>query len=161
MQVWNQIREKDEKQMRLNIGNFIYSMYITPPETIETDFILIYEGDMVAKGKAIIHDESEIINLTGNFKDVNIKRFINKNNNTIVFNSNDLPLICSCQLMNFPLKDRKNGLGDKDIVIDFPKVKINSDFSFSLSTINTFKFEIMPLYVVNENNPLLCNIILQ
>ncbi len=146
----------------MNIGSFIYSMYTTSPDFIEMSFVLTHEGDFIAKGRATIRNKSEIITLKGNLKDTNMNKFKDKNTNVISINTNDLPLYYNCELTDFPIENRKSEINNKDIMINFPKVKIDNNFSFNMFQDHSkFECEMTPLYVVNENKPLLCNLIIE
>lgn len=143
--------------MKLNIGNIICSMYTTVPESIKTNFVLTHKRDIIAKGKATIKEKSESIILNGNLEDINIDKF--KSNNIIFVSIDDLPLYYSCELKEFPIENRKNNIKNKEIIINFPKVKIGNNFSFNMPQNNSkFECEMTPLCAMNEDSPLLCNI---
>ena len=140
------------------INRLIHDIFTISPEYIETDFLLLHEGDIISIGKAKINKYYDYIELNGNCKDINISKFTDElNNNIIHINANDFPQYYSCQLSNFPIFNRINDFIDKDIVINLPKVKVDSDLSFNMfSDGNTFKCKIIPLYSDNKLGEMIC-----
>ncbi|MDD4778981.1 MAG: hypothetical protein PHT02_00060 [Tissierellia bacterium] len=144
----------------MTVNKVICSMYANSPESIETDFILIYEGDIVIKGKTVIKDYLDTIELNGNCEDINIRKFIDENETIICVNANDLPRYYTCELTNFPIDNRKNEFVNKDIIIKFPKVMLHSNFTFNMSCdYSSFNFDMQPLYETETVK--MCDIILQ
>lgn len=141
----------------MNLNQIIYSLYTVSPKSIETVFVLFYEEKIVVKGKAIIEEYSDIIRLTGKCEDIDFRKFIGENK--ISININDIPRYYSCELINFPTKDIKANFVDKNIIINLPKVKIDSNFSFSMSyNISRFDCDMTPLYEMETRK--LCDIII-
>lgn len=140
------------------IGNFIHSMY-NFSEKIEMGFVLTHEKDFIAKGRAFVYRGKEIVVLRCHTGDINITKFKNKNNNKTTININNVPLYFSCELNDFPVENRKNDIVNKNIIIDLPKVKINSSFSFDMASgYSRFECEITPL--VEKEDGVLCNLYL-
>jgi hypothetical protein len=151
----------------MTINELIYSMYSGLSDNIdsciETDFALKHENNIIAIGKTAIKKYSDTIELKGNIKDINFSKFTGDkgdDKNIIHINANDFPKYFSCELMNFPTKNRKDDFVDKKITISFLRVRLNSNLSFSLYyDYSSFSFDMQPLYETDTNK--MCDIICQ
>lgn len=132
-----------------NINDVILNyLYEHQPNNITCDCILSNDN-YSAKCQAVIkqHDflnDIGTIEIKGEFKDY--IKFFNKNDeNFIHIYSKDFPQYFKCILNNFPQENMRNKLL-KNVQIEFPKVRILSNLTLTLTENSTFNGEIQPFF---------------